>query len=271
MTTETTAAQGTPNSDTSAQSTAAAATGAAGTTPAADASATATQQKPADSTTTKAADATATPPAKDGDKPADKPEGDTKKDAPADDAAKAATDKAAKDAKDAADAKAATDAAKGAPEKYEAFTLPDGVKIAPEVEAKVTATAKEFNLPQEGAQKLVNAAIDLQKSFASQMDTKITAIRQEWVTQSKADKEFGGDNFDVNLAVANTAVRAFGSPAFKQLLKDSGVGDHPEFIRTFLNIGKSISQDSAITGDGVPSEAASGFATAASKLYGGNK
>lgn len=258
MTIETTAAQGTPNSDTSAQSTAAAATTTAAN-PAADAATTATQQKPADSTATKPADATATTTAKEGDKPAAKTEGDTK-DAPAD----AAAAKAAKDAADAAAAKPV------APEKYEAFTLPDGVTISPDVEAKVTETAKEFGLPQEGAQKLVNAAIDLQKSFVSQMDTKIAQVRSEWEASSKADKEFGGDNFDVNLAIANTAVRAFGSPAFKQLLKDSGVGSHPEFVRTFLNIGKSISQDQLVNGDsGVPSAEASGFAAAASKLYGG--
>lgn len=263
MTDQTTATAAATNSNASTQSTAAAAP--ATGTPAADTAAVATQ-KPADSTTAKPADATASTPAKDGDKPADKPATDSTKTAATDDAAKAATDKAAKDAADAEAAKAAT--AK-APEKYEAFTLPDGVKIAPEAEAKIVATAKEFNLPQEGAQKLVNAAIELNKSFATQMDTKIADIRKEWETNSRNDKEFGGDNFDVNLAVANTAVRAFGSPAFKQLLKDSGVGSHPEFIRTFLNIGKSISQDVIVgSGDGVSGADASSFTAAASKLYG---
>ena len=249
MTIETTAAQGTPNSDTSAQSTAATTTTSTAQV-AADVVATATQQKPADSTITRTAEASADTTAKPTDKPADKPEADT--------------------AKAAADAEAAKAAeAPKAPEKYESFTLPDGVKLEPEVEAKIAATAKEFGLPQEGAQKLANAAIDMQKNFVSQMDTKIAAIRAEWEQNSRTDKEFGGDNFDVNLAVANTAVRAFGSPAFKQLLKDSGVGSHPEFIRTFLNIGKSISQDTLVSGtDGVPSAEASGFATAASKLYG---
>ena len=256
MTDQTTATAAATNSNASTQSTAAAAP--ATGTPAADTAAVATQ-KPADSVTAKPADATASTTAKDGDKPADKPATDSTKptakegDKPAD---------APKDGDKPADAPKA-------PEKYEAFTLPDGVKIAPEAEAKIVATAKEFNLPQEGAQKLVNAAIELNKSFATQMDTKIADIRKEWETSSRTDKEFGGDNFEVNLAVANTAVRAFGSPAFKQLLKDSGVGNHPEFIRTFLNIGKSISQDVIVgTGDGVASADASGFTAAASKLYG---
>lgn len=240
MTDQTTAAQATVNSDTSAQSTAATTTTTAAQ-PAADAVATAHQQKPADSASTQAADASAKPATNEGDKPANTPEGDTNPAAPK------------------------------APEKYEPFALPDGVKLAPEAEAEVTAKAKELNLPQEGAQKLVDAALKLQASFSSQMESKIQAIRAEWETNSRSDKEFGGDNFEVNLAVANTAVRAFGSPAFKQLLKDSGVGSHPEFIRTFLNIGKSISQDQLVTSDGTPTPEASGFTAAASKLYGGKK
>lgn len=250
MVDQTTATAATANTDASAQSTAAAAP--ATGTPAADVAAVATQ-KPADSANAKPADATASTAAKDGDKPADKP---------ATDAAKPAAKEGDKPADKPADAPKA-------PEKYEPFTLPDGVKIAAEAEAKIVATAKEFGLPQEGAQKLVNAAIELNKSFATQMDTKIADIRKEWETSSRTDKEFGGDNFDVNLAIANTAVRAFGSPAFKQLLKDSGVGSHPEFIRTFLNIGKSISQDTIVgSNDGTAAAEAGSFTAAASKLYG---
>ena len=263
MTNETTATTGTPNSDTSAQSTPAADAAATAATAAAGA----TQQKPAEGDTTKPADATASQPAKDGDKPADKPAGDTKPDATKDDALTPEQ----KAAKAAEDAKAAGDASK-APEKYEAFTLPEGVTLAPDSEAKVIAAAKALNLPQEGAQQLATAAVEMQKSFVSAMDAKIADVRKGWEADSRADKEFGGDNFDVNLATANIAVKAFGSPAFRQLLKDSGVGSHPEFIRTFLNIGKSISQDTTVTGgDGTPSAEATGFTAAASKLYGGKK
>lgn len=264
MTNETTATAGTPNSDTTAQSTAAteAAASAAAT------AAAATQQKPAEGDTTKPADATASQPAKDGDKPADKPAGDTKPDAKKDETLTPEQ----KAAKAAEDAKAAGDAPKAPPEKYDAFTLPEGVTLAADSEAKVIAAAKALNLPQEGAQQLANAAVEMQKSFATSMEAKIAEVRSGWEADSRADKEFGGDNFDVNLAVANTAVKAFGSPAFRQLLKDSGVGSHPEFIRTFLNIGKSISQDTTVTGgDGTPSAEATGFTAAASKLYGGKK
>lgn len=256
MTNETTATAGTPNSDTTAQSTAAteAATAAA--------AAATTQQKPASETVVKPAEVTASTTVKDETKPAEKPAGDTKPEAKTEETPEA------KAAREAADAAKAADTAK-APEKYEAFTLPDGVKVPPENEAKVIAAAKELNLPQEGAQKLMDAAVDMQKTFAANMDAKITAVRAEWESNSRADKEFGGDNFDVNLAIAKTAVNAFGSPAFKALLKDSGVGSHPEFLRTFINIGKSISQDTTVTGgDGTPSAEATGFTAAASKLYG---
>lgn len=260
MTDGTNAAQATNTTDTSAQSTAAAAL------PTSDAAA-ATQQKPAEGDKPASTDATATAP-KEGDKPATKPEGEL---TDAQKTEKATADKAAADkvTADAEAAKKAGEAPKGAPEKYDAFALPDGVKLSTDAEAKLTTVAKELNLPQEGAQKLITLAADVQKSMGQAMDAKITEVRNQWEADSKADKEFGGDNFAVNLAIANTAVAAFGSPAFNKLLKDSGMSQHPEFIRTFLNIGRSISQDTIVSGgNSAATEAATGLAAAASKLYG---
>ena len=61
-----------------------------------------------------------------------------------------------------------------------------------------------------------------------------------------SDDEFGGETFDANLKVAKSALDAFGTDPFKQLLSESGLGNHPEVIRFMYRAGKAISEDSYV-------------------------
>lgn len=154
---------------------------------------------------------------------------------------KAAADQAAAD-------KAAADAAKaGAPEKYEDFTLPEGMTASP-VLTEFATLAKELNLPQEAAQKVVDLAGRMQAENVTAVQAQIDAQAEKWGEDSKADKEFGGEAFDENLAIAKTALDKFGTPELKSLLNQSKLGNHPEVLRFFVRAGKAISQDGFIPG-----------------------
>lgn len=155
---------------------------------------------------------------------------------------KAAADKAAAD-KAAADAKAA-----GAPEAYEAFTLPEGLTADTPVLGEFAALAKEANLPQATAQKFVDLAGKMQTQTIEGVQTALEAQGDKWGQDAKADKEFGGDAFDANLAIAKTALDTFGTPELKSLLNQSKLGNHPEVLRAFVRIGKAISQDGFVPG-----------------------
>lgn len=72
------------------------------------------------------------------------------------------------------------------------------------------------------------------------------AAQAEWVDQAKADKEFGGSKFDENLAVANSALDAVGTPELKTLLRTTGFGNHPEVIRAFVKVGKALGEDKLV-------------------------
>lgn len=129
----------------------------------------------------------------------------------------------------------------GAPESYADFTLPEGVTVNPEQMNSFKATAKELGLTQEAAQRLVTFNAQAQAA-------QFQAMVQGWEGQAKADKEFGGDKFEENLAVATKAVERFGSPEFKAWLNQTGLGNHPEFIRAFYRAGKAISEDGFVPG-----------------------
>jgi hypothetical protein len=152
------------------------------------------------------------------------------------------TAKPAEETTSDADAQAKTDDAK-APEKYE-FVMPEGVELDEQGAADFSAIAKELNLPQDKAQKL----IDL---YATRMQSQAEAHKstvQAWVNEVKADKDIGGDKLPENLATARKAVEAFGSPALKDVLTQTGLGSHPEFVKLMHRVGKAISEDRFVIG-----------------------
>jgi hypothetical protein len=154
-------------------------------------------------------------------------------------AAKAAADKAAEDAKE----KPA-----GAPEKYGDFTLPEGFKMDEPTTGKFTEWAKANNLTQEAAQDAVDMAAQMQQQTLDDLQAGIEAQSEKWAADTKVDKEFGGDKFDENLAVALKARDQFGTPELTNFLNESKLGNHPEVIRYFYRVGQAISQDGFVPG-----------------------
>jgi hypothetical protein len=167
----------------------------------------------------------------------------------------ATTDPAATDKpKDAAPA--------GAPEQYE-FKATEGDVFNPNVIKAYSEVAKELNMTQEAAQKVIDKVGPVMRQ--QQVDL-LRTTHKEWVEAAETDAEFGGAKFAANGAMAVRAINAFGSPALKQLLNATGLGDHPEFIRFAYRAAKAISPDKLVTG-GKPADDGKEL-TYAERLYG---
>lgn len=163
------------------------------------------------------------------------------------DAVEANTDSKA-EAKPEGDKTEPKDAKAEVPETYE-FKPPEGVTLDDVLITEFTPLAKELGLTQENAQK----AVDF---FASKVLPRVEAQRAEawgqtqadWAKAAQADKEVGGDAFAANVAIANKAIDRFGTPEFITALKETGAGNHPEFVRFCVRVGKAISEDTVSTG-----------------------
>lgn len=171
----------------------------------------------------------------------------------------ASGDQQAQDAANTAEgqSKEGDDGAKGdepkVPEKYE-FKLPEDHKIDAAAVEAFSEFAKDAGLTQEAAQALMDK---LAPAMQARQTQAVETAKATWATESKADKEFGGDAFNENLAVAKKAIDAFGSPELRTLLNESGLGNHPEIIRAFYRAGKSISEDRLVpSGSGIKSAGA---------------
>lgn len=132
----------------------------------------------------------------------------------------------------------------GAPEKYE-FQAGEGRQFDDEVIGAFSEVAKELNLSNSDAQKVLDKVAPV---LESRRVAHVAEARAQWVSDSKSDKEFGGDKLQENLAVAKKARDAFATPELVELLDKSGLGDHPEVIRFFVKAGKAISEDNFVGG-----------------------
>lgn len=132
----------------------------------------------------------------------------------------------------------------GAPESYE-FKAPEGTQFDDAVLGAFSEVAKELNLPQDQAQKVLDKMAPV---IAARQAEQFQAARAEWGEAAKTDKEFGGEKLTENLGVAKKALDTFATPELRALLDASGLGNHPEVIRVFYRAGKAISEDRFVGG-----------------------
>lgn len=149
-------------------------------------------------------------------------------------------------------AKPEEQAPKGAPDSYE-FAMPEGFTLDADVADKFSAIAKAHSLSQEDAQTFADLAVELVAKTAESHQAMIANATREWQQQSLSDSEFGGAALKENLSLAERAINQF-NPELYSVLKQSGLGNHPELIRFAYRVGKAIAEDRIETGkDGAPS------------------
>lgn len=149
----------------------------------------------------------------------------------------------------------------GAPEKYE-FKGGEGVELDTEALKEFEPVARELNLTNEQAQKLVDAYPKILAGVQQRQAEAWQKQTEGWAETVKADKEIGGDKLTANLSAAQRALDQFGTPELKEYLNATGLGNHPDLVKTFVKIGKAMSEDGMVDGSN------QGQRSAAEVLYG---
>jgi hypothetical protein len=124
------------------------------------------------------------------------------------------------------------DHSEGSSDEYEEFTMPEGLVYDKETATDFLTTAKELGLTQEGAQKLIDlyGVRTLGQLEAQQKQS------DDWAVESK--KTFKSDEIDL----ANKTLTRFADAEFIDLLKSTGLGNHPKMVGLFKSIGSQISE-----------------------------
>jgi hypothetical protein len=136
--------------------------------------------------------------------------------------------------------------------------------------AEATPILKELNLTNEQADKLTPIAAQLVKKTMDRAEAAITnrAVenRKAWNDAFEADPEIGGANKDKTIANAARFFDHYGlkkGEGLRQMLDESGLGNHPDLIRAFARVGADLAEGAIDNGG-----AASAPKTPEQSLYG---
>ncbi|WP_446905471.1 peptidase [Citrobacter portucalensis] len=135
----------------------------------------------------------------------------------------------------------------GAPEKYE-FKAGEGFELDTEALKDFEPVARELNLTNEQAQKLVDAYPKILAGVQQRQAEAWQSQTEQWAADVKADKEIGGDRLTANLSAAQRALEQFGDSELKEYLDSTGLGNHPALVKAFIKVGKAMSEDKVVTG-----------------------
>ncbi|MBF0164465.1 MAG: hypothetical protein HQM01_08230 [Magnetococcales bacterium] len=137
----------------------------------------------------------------------------------------------------------------GAPDQYADFVMPEGVTADDGMKGEFGAIAKELNLTQEQAQKLVDfyagkAAQAHQAPYQQWME-----MQTKWRQEVEHDPEIGGAQLNQNLAQAKQAIEQLGGNPLRQALNATGAGNNPAIVKAFVKMGAMMAEGSFVKGN----------------------
>lgn len=137
------------------------------------------------------------------------------------------------------------------PEKYE-IKAPEGMKVDQNLLDALSPVFKEIGISNAQAQKLADAyAPVIKQASEAQHKQAMEAFDKQIEDWGKETKAMLGADGSKALAPAARFITQFAgkdAPAVKQLLNDTGLGNHPLIVKMLIAAGKSISQDSFVEG-----------------------
>lgn len=150
-----------------------------------------------------------------------------------------------------------------APASYEDVRLPPGAQDPQGLLNEFKQLAQTLNLPPQAAQQLVEWEFSRAQNLSRQQEAQHQQLLQNW---ADASKEMLGPSYEEDLALAVRAADTFGGEPLRQLLEETGLGNHPVIVKTFCQIGRATAEDSSLGGK----ETSGGDKTFAEALYGSN-
>lgn len=140
---------------------------------------------------------------------------------------------------------------------YGELKLADGVAVDEAQMADFKALAKENGLTPQAAQ----AVLDFEYK---RLNAAATKAANEWKEQTQKEH---GDKLNTVLATAARAVDRFGGDELRDLLNQTGLGNHPVVVRAFNKAGALLKEDTSVPSNGTTT----GDVTFGQVMYGRSK
>ena len=120
--------------------------------------------------------------------------------------------------------------------------MPEGMETDNLALEEAVPLFKDLNLPQEQAQKLVDFYASRVGAQAKEYNKVVDGWKEETL-------KVLGDDSEEGLSVANKFIDKFGNEKVREVLKETGLGNHPEVVQMFVKAGKTFASDGFVAGD----------------------
>ena len=140
---------------------------------------------------------------------------------------------------------------------YEAFKLPEGMKADDTLMAEFTDLLGTHKLTQDQGQALIDLNSKAMTAYATQFEKhyreeqwkQFNDLNAKWVSEIKADKEYGGSRFETSSVAAarvlDTLLTKKERAEFNQFLDTTGAGNNPWMFRILNRFSDWVNESSA--------------------------
>jgi hypothetical protein len=141
----------------------------------------------------------------------------------------------------------------GAPEKYEAFTVPEGFELPEETTKEVSALFKDLNLSQAEGQKLIDYYAKQSQQAADAPFKLWQETQEKWQNDVRLDPEIGPKLNDVRTTISK-AIDGLGDAKlasdFRAAMDYTGAGNNLSFIKAFYRLAQKVTEGGHVAGTG---------------------
>jgi hypothetical protein len=145
-----------------------------------------------------------------------------------------------------------------APEEYAEFTVPEGTTLDEQTGTEFKAIAKELDLTQEQAQKLLDFGGEKLRAQIEAPYKLWHETQAKWQAKVKADPDIGGTKYEQSIKdAAQVFVPGESNPfvksdaeakALREALNMTGAGNNPAMVKFFVKIGALLKEPGSLSG-----------------------
>lgn len=133
--------------------------------------------------------------------------------------------------------------------KFEDLKIPDGMEAMPEHGTKFLDIIGDQKMaPRDRAQALIDLQGAVMQSAAEKIGQAFQQVRDGWVSEAKANKDWGGDKLPKTLEGIGKLLEVHGSPEVRKLMDETGAGDNPHMIAFLNKMAGLLNEPSPING-----------------------
>lgn len=136
----------------------------------------------------------------------------------------------------------------GATETVYKLELPKESLLAADAIERTTAKAREWGLPNDKAQAVLQHASEEVKAYVERSQAEFVKQRDSWFEEVKADKVLGGEFLKENAGIVKQFSEKWLSKETRQFLNESGFGNHPMLFRDLVKLARASGNDKAVHG-----------------------